>query len=46
MLLPAQLVNHARVLMVRVQVPEAWLVWWRQLMARLWPMPQAGRPAG
>jgi len=46
MLLPAQLVNHARGLVVRVQVPEAWLVWWRQLMARLWPLPQAGRPAG
>lgn len=44
-LMPAKLVRHARVLIARVQVPTAWLAWWRNLMGRLWPEPQAGRPA-
>lgn len=44
--LPAALVRHARLLIARVQVPAAWLFWWRTVMSRLWPQPQAGRPAG
>jgi hypothetical protein len=44
-LMPAKLVRHARVLIARVEVPTAWLAWWRNLMGRLWPAPQAGRPA-
>jgi len=46
LLLPAALVRHARVLVARVQVPAAWLCWWRTLMSRLWPQPVVGRPAG
>jgi hypothetical protein len=46
LLLPAALVRHARVLVARVQVPAAWLCWWRALMTRLWPQPVVGRPAG
>jgi len=46
LLLPAALVRHARVLVARVQVPAAWLCWWRALMTRLWPQPLVGRPAG
>ena len=46
LLLPAALVRHARVLVARVQVPAAWLAWWRALMTRLWPRPTPGRPAG
>ena len=43
LLLPARIVEHARVLVAKVSVPEAWLSWWRGLMARLWPV---GTPAG
>lgn len=45
LLMPARLVQHARVLIARVQVPAAWLCWWRNVMSRLWPLPQVGRPA-
>jgi len=44
LLMPARLVQHARVLIARVQVPAAWLCWWRNVMSRLWPLPQVGRP--
>jgi hypothetical protein len=44
--MPAALVRHARVLIARVQVPTAWLCWWRTVMSRLWPEPKAGRPSG
>ena len=44
LLMPAKLVRHARVLIARVQVPAAWLCWWRSVMSRLWLAPQAGRP--
>lgn len=44
--LPAALVTHARRLVVRVEVPAAWLVWWEQWEQRWWPLPTAGRPAG
>lgn len=43
LLLPARIVEHARVLVAKVSVPEAWLSWWRSLMARLWPV---GTPSG
>jgi hypothetical protein len=46
LLMPAKLVRHARLLIARVQVPAAWLCWWRTVMSRLWPQPKAGRPAG
>ena len=46
LLMPAALVRHARVLIARVQVPAAWLCWWRTVMSRLWPQPKAGRPSG
>lgn len=45
-LMPAALVRHARVLIARIQVPAAWLCWWRAVMSRLWPQPTTGRPAG
>ena len=40
LLMPAKLVKHARVLIARVQVPAAWLCWWRTVMSRLWLEPQ------
>ncbi|HUJ08689.1 MAG TPA: transposase [Verrucomicrobiae bacterium] len=46
LLLPAQLVRHARMLVARVQVPAVWLAWWRNVMLRLWPAPVVGRPSG
>lgn len=46
LLLPAQLVRHARVMVARIQVPAVWLAWWRAVMTRLWPQPVAGRPSG
>jgi hypothetical protein len=45
LLMPARLVRHARVLIARVQVPAAWLCWWRSVMSRLWLQPQLGRPS-
>ena len=46
LLLPAKLVRHARALIARVQVPAAWLCWWRSVMSRLWAEPAVGRPSG
>jgi hypothetical protein len=46
LLLPAQIVRHARVIVARVQVPAVWLAWWCAVMTRLWPLPVPGRPSG
>lgn len=46
MLMPASVIRHARYLLARIQVPAAWLQWWRMTMARLWPQPLPGRPSG
>lgn len=35
--LPALLVRHARLLVARVEVPAAWLVWWQNWLQRWWP---------
>lgn len=45
LLLPAQIVRHARTMVARVQVPAQWLAWWRAVMTRLWPSPVGGRPS-
>lgn len=39
--LPATLVHHARKLLVRVEVPASWLVWWENWQKRWWPSSQA-----
>jgi hypothetical protein len=44
--LPAVLVNHARRLVARVEVPVAWVTWWQRWEARWWLGVAAGRPAG
>jgi hypothetical protein len=46
MLMPARLVQHARVLVARIMVPAERLVWRVQTMSRLWPQPRVGRPCG
>ena len=46
MLMPARLVQHARVMVARVMVPSERLAWWVQTMSRLWPQPRVGRPCG
>jgi Transposase DDE domain group 1 len=46
LLLPARLVQHARVLVARILVPAERLSWWVETMRRLWPQAQPGRPAG
>lgn len=38
--LPATLVHHARRLLVRVEVPASWLVWWENWQKRWWPAGQ------
>jgi Transposase DDE domain group 1 len=39
--LPATLVRHARRLLVRVEVPARWLVWWENWQQRWWSADQA-----
>jgi hypothetical protein len=46
MLMPARLVQHARMMVARIMVPVERLAWWVQTMSRLWPQPRVGRPAG
>lgn len=39
--LPATLVQHARGLLARVEVPADWLVWWKNWQERWWPASSA-----
>lgn len=41
--LPALMVRHARLLLARVEVPGAWLVWWQNWLQRWWPQVCATR---
>lgn len=47
--LPAVLVQHARRLVARVEVPPVWVSWWQHWEQRWWwaqPVTAAGRPSG
>jgi hypothetical protein len=47
--LPAVLVQHARRLVARGEVPPLWVAWWQQWEQRWWlalPVTASGRPAG
>ena len=43
-LLPVRMGRRSRQAVARLLVPAAWLVWWQQLMERLWPQWGVGRP--
>jgi len=46
MLMPARLVQHARLIVARIMVAPERLAWWVQTLSRLWPQPKCGRPCG